>query len=206
MFFQVITASFESFAHGANDTANAIGPFAAVYFLYFNGVPSTKEPTPWWILAAGGAGIVLGLATFGKRVMATIGKDLTNVNFTRGFAIELSSTLCVVLASRMGLPISTTHCQVGSVVAVGATNKLLHRTRYAPIEKEESLGVSWKLFANVGISWIVTVPIAGTLAAGIFGFLVHTLISSITPYPSPVPIPVPVPAPINASIPNPMTY
>jgi len=176
VFFQVMTASFESFAHGANDTANAIGPFVVVYFLYDRGTPSTHEATPWWILAAGGAGIVVGLATFGKRVMDTIGKDLTHINFTRGFSIELSSTLCVVLASRLGFPISTTHCQVGSVVAVGAANMLLHKTRFAPAEQLETLGVSWKTFINIGISWIVTVPVAGLIAAGLFGILVHTLI------------------------------
>jgi len=184
VFFQVMTASFESFAHGANDTANAIGPFAAIWYLWTEGVPAEGKPTPIWILAAGGAGIVLGLATFGSRVMSTIGKDLTKINFMRGFSIELSSTLCVVLASRLGFPVSTTHCQVGAVVAVGAVHSFLHRTRYAPAVVED-LGVSWKLFANVGMSWLVTVPIAALVSSGIFGFLVHSLIARREPFPLP---------------------
>jgi len=185
IFFQVMTASFESFAHGANDTANAIGPFAAVYFLYTTGGPSTGQLTPWWILAAGGAGIVLGLATFGRQVMKTIGVKLTHVNYTRGFSIELSSALCVVLASRLGFPISTTHCKVGSVVAVGTANMFLHKTKYAPIESQESLGVSWSTFGNVAVSWLITVPISAVVSSGLFGYLVHALIKQTEPFPPP---------------------
>jgi sodium-dependent phosphate transporter len=153
-----------------------LGPFVTVWFIWSTGEPKTQIETPWWILAVGGAGIVVGLATFGKRVMDTIGKDITDVNFTRGFSIEISSTLCVVIASRLGFPISTTHCKVGSLVAVGVMNSYLHRTRWAPSEPPEKLGISWKLFINVGISWLVTVPATGLVAAGLYGILQFTIL------------------------------
>jgi len=108
--------------------------------------------------------------------MDTIGKDLTHVNFTRGFAIEMSATLSVVIASRLGFPISTTHCKVGSVVAVGGTKTFLHSTRWAPLEPLDAMGVSWKTFINIGISWLVTVPATGLVAAGIFALLNPTII------------------------------
>jgi len=177
VFFQVFSAAFQSFAHGANDVANAVGPFVTIWFIWSQGQPMAKVDTPIWILAAGGAGIVFGLATFGRRVMNTIGKDITHVNFSRGFSIELSATLSVVIASRLGYPISTTHCGVGSVVAVGLTNMLLHKTKYAPLEPLENLGVSWKLFANVGISWLVTVPTTALFSAGLWGILSSTILS-----------------------------
>jgi len=174
----VFSAAFTSFAHGANDVANAVGPFVTIWFIWTSGEPKAKVETPWWILAIGGVGIVIGLATFGKRVMDTIGKDITHLNFTRGFSIEIGATLTVVIASRLGFPISTTHCQVGAVVAVGLMNQFLHRTRFAPIEDVENLGVSWGMFGNVGISWLVTVPTTGMFAAGLYGILAPTILSS----------------------------
>ncbi|KAK9820465.1 hypothetical protein WJX72_010651 [[Myrmecia] bisecta] len=109
-----------SYAHGANDTANAAGPFAAVQALYLHGLDDCgRVTTPFWVLAFCGLGIVTGLALLGHRVMQTVGRDLTSINYPRGFAIELGSTLSVVLASVAGMPVSSTHAQIGSIVAVG---------------------------------------------------------------------------------------
>eukprot|EP01121_Diplochlamys_sp_Union-15-3_P007974 TRINITY_DN2076_c0_g1_i1.p1 TRINITY_DN2076_c0_g1~~TRINITY_DN2076_c0_g1_i1.p1 ORF type:complete len:171 (+),score=38.19 TRINITY_DN2076_c0_g1_i1:3-515(+) len=151
--YQRRVRALESFAHGANDTANAIGPFAAVWFFWKDGYVS-KEPIPVWALAMGGGAIVIGLATFGSRVMQTIGKKITKVNFTRGFSIEFSSAFSVVVASALGMPISTTHCQVGAVVGVGLVSK-------NEADKNE---VNFKLFAGIVISWFITVPLAAVIS------------------------------------------
>eukprot|EP00873_Tetraselmis_striata_P045697 jgi/Tetstr1/465961/TSEL_000924.t1 len=113
MYLQIMTACLKSYAHGANDTANAAGPYTAIQALYIHGADDcTHVVTPFWVLAAGGLGIVLGLACLGHKVMATIGSGLTAINFSRGFCIELGSTVAVVFASVVGMPVSSTHCQV----------------------------------------------------------------------------------------------
>ena len=118
-FLQIITACFGSFAHGSNDVANAIAPFAAIYGVYSSGAVNKSADVPWWILFFGAMGIVIGLGTYGKKVIETIGASLTKVTPSRGFNIELATSLSVVIASRIGMPVSSTHCQVGSVFFVG---------------------------------------------------------------------------------------
>lgn len=118
-YLQNFTACFGSFAHGANDTANTIGPFAAVFHLWREGVFQVEEPVPLWIVAIGGCSIVLGLAILGYRVIQTMGKEIIHVDYVSGFSSELSSSITVVIASRLQIPVSSTHCQVGAIVGVG---------------------------------------------------------------------------------------
>ncbi|NWS48565.1 S20A1 protein, partial [Probosciger aterrimus] len=152
-FLQILTACFGSFAHGGNDVSNAIGPLVALYLVYQTGDVATTAATPIWLLLYGGAGICIGLWVWGRRVIQTMGKDLTPITPSSGFSIELASALTVVIASNVGLPISTTHCKVGSVVSVGWL-----RSKKA---------VDWRLFRNIFMAWFVTVPISGLISAAI---------------------------------------
>ena len=153
---QVITACFSSFAHGANDVANSIAPFATVYSIYETESVSKKMDVPIWILFIGGFGIVVGLATWGYKIIDRIGQELTKVTPSRGFIIELSAALTTLIASRAELPVSTTHCQIGSVIGCGLG--------------DNKNNVEWKLFKEIIYSWIITLPATGFLAAGLFSF------------------------------------
>ncbi|KAG7476645.1 hypothetical protein MATL_G00085160 [Megalops atlanticus] len=160
-FLQILTACFGSFAHGGNDVSNAIGPLVAVWLVYETGT-MTSTSTPVWLLLYGGVGICAGLWVWGRRVIQTMGKDLTPITPSSGFSIELASALTVVVASNIGLPISTTHCKVGSVVAVG-----LLRSKKA---------VDWRLFRNIFMAWFVTVPISGLISAAIMALFIYVIL------------------------------
>lgn len=162
-FLQILTACFGSFAHGGNDVSNAIGPLVALYLVYKTGDVSSKVATPIWLLLYGGVGICIGLWVWGRRVIQTMGKDLTPITPSSGFSIELASALTVVIASNIGLPISTTHCKVGSVVSVGWL-----RSKKA---------VDWRLFRNIFMAWFVTVPISGVISAAIMAFFKYVILS-----------------------------
>lgn len=151
-FLQIMTATFGSFAHGGNDVSNAIGPLIALWAIYTEGSVSQMSEPPIYILLYGGLGISVGLWVWGRRVIKTIGEDLTKVTPSSGFTIEIGSAFTVLLASKAGLPISTTHCKVGSVVFVGWT-------------KSTKGGVDWSLFRNIVIAWIVTVPLTAGISA-----------------------------------------
>ncbi|XP_044135102.1 sodium-dependent phosphate transporter 1 [Bufo gargarizans] len=161
-FLQILTACFGSFAHGGNDVSNAIGPLVALWLVYETGDVTTKAETPIWLLLFGGIGICIGLWVWGRRVMQTMGKDLTPITPSSGFSIELASALTVVIASNVGLPISTTHCKVGSVVSVGWL-----RSKKA---------VDWRLFRNIFLAWFVTVPISGLISAGIMALFKYAIL------------------------------
>ncbi|XP_029295118.1 sodium-dependent phosphate transporter 1-A [Cottoperca gobio] len=161
-FLQILTACFGSFAHGGNDVSNAIGPLVALWLLYESGSVVSNAPTPIWLLLYGGVGICAGLWVWGRRVMQTMGKDLTPITPSSGFSIELASALTVVVASNVGLPVSTTHCKVGSVVAVGWL-----RSRKS---------VDWRLFRNIFIAWFVTVPISGLISAAIMALFIYVVL------------------------------
>lgn len=151
---QIFTACLVAFAHGANDVANAIGPLAAVINIVQSGEIASKVPVPLWVLVAGGAGIVVGLATFGYRVMATIGKKITEMTPTRGFSAEFGAATTILIGSRLGLPLSTTHTLVGSVIGVGLARGL----------SALDLGV----LRGIVASWLLTLPFAGVLSALFF--------------------------------------
>lgn len=153
----VVTACAMAFAHGSNDVANAIGPLAAVVSIVSSGgeIASTAK-LAWWVLPVGAIGIVLGLAMLGKRVIATIGKGITHLTPSRGFAAELSAATTVVLASGTGLPISTTQTLVGAVLGVGMARGIAAL----------NLGV----VRNIVVSWVVTLP-AGAIMSIIFFYI-----------------------------------
>jgi len=152
----VFTACSMAFAHGSNDVANGIGPLAAVVSIVNTGDIAQNSPLPIWVLALGGAGIVLGLSTMGYRVMKTIGTKITELTPSRGFCAELAAATTVVIASRMGLPVSTTHIIVGAVLGVGLARGV------AAIDLRVVLGIV--------TSWLVTLPIGATLSAFFFFF------------------------------------
>ncbi|XP_054421918.1 sodium-dependent phosphate transporter 2 isoform X1 [Pteronotus mesoamericanus] len=161
-FLQVLTACFGSFAHGGNDVSNAIGPLVALWLIYEQGAVLQEAATPVWLLFYGGVGICMGLWVWGRRVIQTMGKDLTPITPSSGFTIELASAFTVVIASNVGLPVSTTHCKVGSVVAVGWI-----RSRKA---------VDWRLFRNIFVAWFVTVPVAGLFSAAVMALLLYGIL------------------------------
>lgn len=154
---QIITACCMAFAHGANDVANAIGPLSAAINVLQTGFISATNAVPVWQLALGGVGVVAGLATWGWRVIETIGKKITELTPTRGFAAEFGAAITVVFASRLGLPISTTHTLVGAVIGVGLARGL------------EALDL--RTTRDIVISWIVTIPIGATVTIAIFYIL-----------------------------------
>jgi PiT family inorganic phosphate transporter len=149
----VMTACCMAFSHGSNDVANAVGPLAAVVSVAQSGLMSQKAAVAPWILILGGVGIVVGLMTFGRRVMVTIGENITHLTPSRGFAAELSAATTIVVASATGMPVSTTHTLVGAVLGVGMARGI------AAI----NVGVVRGIF----LSWIITVP-AGALLAVVY--------------------------------------
>ncbi len=149
-FLQVITAFYVAFAHGANDVANAVGPLAAVVSILKSGSVEMKVQMPLWILAMGGTCIVFGLLIWGTRVMETIGKKITEITPSRGFSAEFAAATVVLICSKMGLPISTTHTLVGSVIGVGLARGLA------------SLNLA--IIKKIVVSWIATVPFTAVLA------------------------------------------
>ncbi|MEM9069336.1 MAG: inorganic phosphate transporter [Myxococcota bacterium] len=147
---QVVTACFVAFAHGSNDVANAVGPMAAVFAVVQGGIGTTIT-VPNNLLMIGAFGVVLGLSTYGFRVMETIGKQITELTPSRGFAAELAAASTITLASKLGLPVSTTHTIVGAVVGVALAR---------------SLGaLNLRVIRGVVASWVLTVPFTAVLAA-----------------------------------------
>ncbi|XP_052845713.1 sodium-dependent phosphate transporter 2 [Drosophila gunungcola] len=185
-FLQILTATFGSFAHGGNDVSNAIGPLIALYMIYREGSVMQQAESPIYILIYGGVGISVGLWLWGRRVIETIGNDLTKITSSTGFTIEVGAAITVLLASKIGLPISTTHCKVGSVVFVGhvsAGGRKKGETKDRDQDQDHDLAgidkdgqnndaptadgsVDWHLFRNIAYAWIVTVPVTALLSAG----------------------------------------
>ncbi len=157
---QIMSACAVAFAHGSNDVANAIGPLAAVVHISQSGVVDPESPVPTWLLLIGGIGIVIGLSTMGYRVMATIGTRITELTPARGYSAEFATALTIVVASRLGLPISTTQTLVGGVMGVGLAQGVK--------------ALDFSILGRIAASWIVTVPI-GALLAIVFFYLFRFL-------------------------------
>ncbi len=152
----VVTACSMAFAHGSNDVANAIGPLAAVISVASTGAVAAKASLPLWVLMLGGGGIVIGLATYGIRVIATVGRKITQLTPSRGFAAELAAATTIVIASGTGIPISTTHTLVGAVLGVGLARGIE--------------AIDLRVVTRIFVSWVITIP-AGAFLAILFFFI-----------------------------------
>jgi PiT family inorganic phosphate transporter len=159
----IVTACAMAFAHGSNDVANAIGPVAAVVsIVQSGGEVASKSMLPLWVLVLGGVGIVIGLMMYGKKVIATVGNQITELTPSRGFAATLAAATTVVLASGTGLPISTTHTLVGAVLGVGLARGMA--------------ALNLTVIRNIFMSWIVTLP-AGAILSILFFFTLKGIFS-----------------------------
>lgn len=154
---QVISASFESFSHGANDVANAVGPVAAIVVIIQTQRVEQAVAVPIWLLFLGGAGIAFGTYAWGKGVMETVGKKITSITPTRGFAAEFGTAATVLLCSRLALPVSTTHVCVGNVIGVGLARGI----------SAIDLSVIKKIF----LAWLISIPAAASFSIGLYFFL-----------------------------------
>jgi PiT family inorganic phosphate transporter len=157
----VVTACSMAFAHGSNDVANAIGPLAAVISVAQSGIVGSKSAIPPWVLILGGIGIVVGLATYGRHVIATVGEKITQLTPSRGFAAELAAATTIVIASGTGMPISTTHTLVGAVLGVGLARGID--------------AIDLRVVGRVLVSWVVTIP-AGAFLSIVFFFIFRTVL------------------------------
>ena len=157
IYLQVFTAMCDSFSHGANDVANAIGPFAAIYTIYQVGdvrKNSVMDENAYWILALGGVGISIGLLLYGYKIIHAIGTKLCKITPSRGVAIELSSAIVIITGSRLKIPLSTTHCQVGATVGVGLLENV-----------KKCSGINCKVFLKTAVGWVITCIIVGSTTA-----------------------------------------
>nr|NGX52945.1 Low-affinity inorganic phosphate transporter 1 [Candidatus Anoxychlamydiales bacterium] len=156
-FLQMISLCMVAFAHGSNDVANAVGPIAAVIQTINLNKVQFASVIPYWILLLGSAGIVLGLATWGWRVVETIGHKITQLTPTRGFSAEFATAITILVASKLGLPISTTHALVGGILGVGLAKGLS--------------ALNLRTLRDIGLSWVITLPTCAVLSILIFYLL-----------------------------------
>ena len=154
IYLQILTACFIAFAHGANDVANAIGPLSAAVQTAQDGLVAAKATVPLWALLLGGTGIVIGLATYGWKVMETVGKKITELTPSRGFCAQFGAATTIVIASKMALPISTTHTLVGAVLGVGLARGIG--------------AINLTTVRDIAISWVITIPAGALLAIVIY--------------------------------------
>ncbi|EOJ1014877.1 inorganic phosphate transporter [Campylobacter jejuni] len=150
--FQIFTASSFAFSHGANDIANAIGPFAAILDVLKNGTINATSPVPFAALAMFGVALVVGLWFLGKEVITTVGSKLATIRPTTGFSAELGASIVILLATQFGIPVSSTHILIGSILGIGVYNK----------------NANWIMMKPIGLAWIITLPAAGIMAALVF--------------------------------------
>ncbi len=150
--FQIFTASSFAFSHGANDIANAIGPFAAILDVLKNGTINATSPVPFAALAMFGVALVVGLWFLGKEVITTVGSKLATIRPTTGFSAELGASIVILLATQFGIPVSSTHILIGTILGIGVYNK----------------NANWIMMKPIGLAWIITLPAAGIMAALVF--------------------------------------
>lgn len=155
---QVLTASSFAFSHGANDIANAIGPFAAIIDILRTGTINEESAVPVMAMATFGIALVAGLWFIGKEVIDTVGSRITEIFPVTGFAAELGATLVILLATKMGIPVSSTHILVGAVIGIGMLNR----------------NANWELMKPIAMAWVITLPAAATMAA-LFFFLLKAI-------------------------------
>lgn len=151
---QILTATYMGFAHGANDVANAIGPAAGVWSIIKGGLSAKESAVPIWLLGIGGVGLAIGTALFGYKVIKAVGEEVTEITPTRGFAAEFGAATTVLIFSKLGLPISTTHTVVGAVIGIGFARGI----------STLNLGI----IRNILLSWLFTVPFAAGVSGLIF--------------------------------------
>ncbi|KAK7430657.1 Na+/Pi symporter [Neonectria magnoliae] len=162
-FLQVMTACTASFTHGANDVANAIGPYATIFQIWHTGSmdsESGKSDVPIWILCFGGGAIALGIWTYGYNIMRNLGNRLTLHSPSRGFSMELGSAITVILATRLKLPVSTTQCITGATVGVGLCSGTWR-------------SINWRMVAWIYMGWIITLPVAGIISGCLCGIIIN---------------------------------
>ncbi|EAH9676398.1 inorganic phosphate transporter [Campylobacter jejuni] len=150
--FQIFTASSFAFSHGANDIANAIGPFAVILDVLKNGTINATSPVPFAALAMFGVALVVGLWFLGKEVITTVGSKLATIRPTTGFSAELGASIVILLATQFGIPVSSTHILIGAILGIGVYNK----------------NANWIMMKPIGLAWIITLPAAGIMAALVF--------------------------------------
>ena len=154
-FVQLVSCCFFSVSHGANDVANAVGPFAAVWMVYESGTTAKKAEVPIWLKIYAALALDIGLLTMGHHIMAALGNRMTLISPSRGFCIESGAMFTVMVASKVGLPVSTTHCITGATVGVGLCNGNMG-------------AINWKLFAIVFFGWLITCPCSGLVCGIMF--------------------------------------
>jgi PiT family inorganic phosphate transporter len=156
--FQLLSACFVAFAHGSNDVGNAIAPLAVIsYINQTNSVPNNGITIPLWVMILGATGIVAGLAIWGKKVIATIGENIISLQPSSGFCAELATATTILLASRLGLPVSTSHALVGGVVGIGIVQNLK--------------SIKFQTIQGIAAAWVITVPISAVISAIIFSII-----------------------------------
>lgn len=151
---QIGTSCYVALAQGANDVANAIGPLAVIYFLVKTGTVGGQVPVPVSLLLFGGVGIAFGIWMAGERVMSTLGTKITSLTNTRGFSVDFAAATTVLIASKLGLPVSTTHAAVGGVIGVGLAGGLE--------------AVNFRIVFKIMIYWILTVPVAAGTSIALY--------------------------------------
>jgi PiT family inorganic phosphate transporter len=158
---QIMTSCYVALAHGANDVANAMGPLAGIYLIFVTHALSPDVPVPSFLLALGGVGIAMGVFTWGYRVIETLGNKITTLTNTRGFSVDFGTATCVLIASKLGLPVSTTHAAVGAVVGVGLAGGIS--------------AVDFRMVWKICLYWVITLPLAALSCMIIFKILTALL-------------------------------
>jgi len=157
-YLQIFSAAFDAFAHGANDVANAVGPFATIFLLWNGSEVGSKQDMGdhrYWILGLGGIGIGAGLLLYGSQILRAIGVKLAVITPSRGFCIEMGSSIIVIIGAHLGLPLSTTHCQVGATMGVAIL--------------EGAKGFNKWVIAKTAFGWVITCVFVGFIAGVLTG-------------------------------------